>query len=233
MATIAWRVEGYEPLEGRAKWALVALTAAIAIDLVAIGSDVLEWRLLERFEHGEAVTLAEADANDARQALMGWLQLGALAVGAVFFIRWFHRAYANLFPLGAKDLRFGSGWAIGAWFVPILNLVRPKQIANDIWRGSDPDAPLDQGTEWRGRSYSGLLSYWWVAFLAAGWIGTAALSTLDGETAAELQRVTLGWIVADSLDAVAAVLAILVVYRTTLRQEARAARLASEQAGVI
>jgi hypothetical protein len=30
---------------------------------------------------------------------------------------------------GSISMRFGSGWAVGAWFVPILNWFRPKQIA--------------------------------------------------------------------------------------------------------
>ena len=33
----------------------------------------------------------------------------------------------------------GAGWAIGPWFVPILNLFRPWQIAVETWEGSDPD----------------------------------------------------------------------------------------------
>jgi hypothetical protein len=35
-------------------------------------------------------------------------------------------------------MRWSAGWAIGAWFVPVLSLVRPKAILNDIWRASDP-----------------------------------------------------------------------------------------------
>ena len=43
-----------------------------------------------------------------------------------------------------RHLRYGTGWAIGAWFIPIFNLFRPKQIANDIDRASAPDAGHDQ-----------------------------------------------------------------------------------------
>ena len=54
-----------------------------------------------------------------------------IATGVAFLV-WFSRAYRNL---DALDLprRYGTGWAIGGWFVPFLNFARPKQVADDIW----------------------------------------------------------------------------------------------------
>ena len=49
-----------------------------------------------------------------------------------------------------QGLRYGNGWAIGAWFVPILSLVRPKQMANEIWRGSERGVDLAGGEAGRG-----------------------------------------------------------------------------------
>jgi hypothetical protein len=63
--------------------------------------------------------------------------------------RLFRRAYRNLPALGAESPRFSSGWAVGAWFVPFLNLVRPKQIMDDIWRASDPALPAHPGAAWK------------------------------------------------------------------------------------
>jgi len=74
-----------------------------------------------------------------RLAVADLIQGLALLFCAVLWIMWFHRAYKNLFSFGL-GLRFGTGWAIGGWFVPILNLWRPKEIANDIWRGSSAEA---------------------------------------------------------------------------------------------
>src|SRR5215213_2684690 len=58
--------------------------------------------------------------------------------------------------LRCRDRRYGTGWALGSWFVPILNAWRPKQIINDIWHqsglscggshGSSGHALLDRGS---------------------------------------------------------------------------------------
>ncbi len=82
--------------------------------------------------------------------------------------RGFLRAYANGPALGLHDPRFGKGWAIGAWFVPILNLFRPKQIANDIWRGSDSALPAHASDSWYNRPTPVLLAWWWAASSSAG-----------------------------------------------------------------
>jgi hypothetical protein len=97
-----------------------------------------------------------------------WVGLSGLAlvVSAAVFITWFYRAYKNLRRLGVQNMRYGQGWSIGAWFVPILSLFRPKQIANDIWRGSERGAEVS--TQWRGLGVPSLVRWWWGLFLAQG-----------------------------------------------------------------
>jgi eukaryotic-like serine/threonine-protein kinase len=67
------------------------------------------------------------------------LRQGAMWVAcAIAFISWMHRAYSNFDALPNAHRRWATGWSIGAWFVPILNAFRPKQIINDIWRSGRP-----------------------------------------------------------------------------------------------
>jgi len=40
-------------------------------------------------------------------------------------------------PVGTRESRFTPGWAVGYWFVPFVNLVRPYQIVADLWLRSD------------------------------------------------------------------------------------------------
>ena len=91
----------------------------------------------------------------------GWSRAVLLVdlVGLGLLSLWTRRLYGNLRPLGTKDLRFDEGWALRGWFVPFLNLVRPKQIVDDIWRASDP---MRRPTEaWDERPLSNLLHWWW------------------------------------------------------------------------
>src|SRR5262249_47302737 len=215
-------------LDRRSKLTLVALGLTIAVDLVAIWSDLREVRLLDRIIDGDLPSPDELDASDTRQGIVGSLQLAVLIVTAVLFIRWFSRAYKNLRALGAYGLRYSAGWAIGAWFVPILNIWRPKQIANDIWRASDPSAPPEQGVSWRTRAVPPLLTFWWILWIASIYVGNQELRTAFSEDTPEnLQNGDYIDIASAVLDIGAAALAIAVVVALTRRQQARASALAT------
>jgi hypothetical protein len=111
---------------------------------------------------------AEGNVSSAYHDYTVWVGLGGLAllVSAAVFIAWFYRSYKNLRRLGVQNMRYRLGWAIGAWFVPILSLFRPKQIANDIWRGSERG--VEVGAQWRQVEVPSLVHWWWGLFLAQG-----------------------------------------------------------------
>lgn len=100
-----------------------------------------------------------------------------LLIAAGVFIAWFFQAYKNLRRLGVQNPRFGNGWAIGSWFVPILSLWRPKQIANDIWRGSERGADVHAG--WKSVPVPALVHWWWGLFLAQGLLLYISQQTIE------------------------------------------------------
>jgi hypothetical protein len=221
----------YESPRRRANVARAVLLAILVVDLVAVWSSQVEHSLLERIDAGEFVSDDELTWSDNRQVLLGYTQFGLLLLCAIKFLAWFVQAYRDAEALGANGLRFSPRWAIGAWFVPFLNLVRPKQIANDIWRASSPQVSLTRQRQWEFLNPPAFLTAWWLAFLASGWTGNATRVYADGETLEELQKLDRAWMVADGIDALAALLAIVVVTVITRRLEARyeLARASAEQ----
>jgi hypothetical protein len=88
----------------------------------------------------------------------------ALASGICFLI-WFSGAHDNLKYLGASNLDYTPGWAVAAFFIPILNLFRPFQVAQEIYRASSPDVSRDRQGNWRGATTSTLINWWWAMCL--------------------------------------------------------------------
>ena len=217
--------ERYLPIGRVARWAMILLAAIVVLDVVAAISDLAEIRLLDRIRDGELVSDEEADRSDTRQALIGGVQFLVYAVTAFVFIRWFRRAYRNLAPLGAEQTRFKSWWTIGGWFIPIWNAFRPKQLLNDIWRGSDPRLP-PRTDAWRDADVPGFFLVWWLLWLASTYADQVAFRlAFTGETPDELRDGSVAYLVTDAVDAVLGILAIVVVRMTTARQEERAASL--------
>ena len=211
--------EDFRPLWRRAKWVIAFLVVGIVADSVAIVSELMERSILADVEAGALISQEEADSNDRRQLVIGAVQGSVFVLTAIVFLFWFHRAYRNLTALGAGPLRFRHGWAVGAWFVPFLNLWRPKQIANDIWRESDPGF---------GDGNSVPLAHlaWWLAYLVMSSLYSSSFRrAVSADELSEFQEVNTLYLVADSLAIAAGGLALLVVYRTTRRQTACAEAL--------
>ena len=96
------------------------------------------------------------------------ISLLAYLVAAVAFLFWFYRAYRNLIRTGIRDVRYGTGWAVGGWFIPFFNLARPKQVANDIWKGSESAGTVGIA-RWREVHLSPLVNWWWGIWIF-GWL---------------------------------------------------------------
>jgi hypothetical protein len=229
------------PLGTLVRVAIAGLVFAALAQAMSIVADLNRISLDQSFLDGGAINpsdIQHADDLDKIATIAGY---AGLVVGAACFIPWFNRAYGNLTRLGFRKLRYAPGWAVGGWFIPIVNLFRPKQIANDIYRASTPG--LDTSTEfWKTQPISGLLSWWWGLYIASGLlagIGASTASTDDTNftTALEATRAVReeksGLVltsIASGVGIVAAILAIKLVTDLTQRQEEAARARELEQA---
>jgi hypothetical protein len=221
------RASTYVPLASRASLAKVLLLLAGAIHCAAAFTSFGLLHLADEAGQTGAMAVGQLEAAENRHALVETLQIAVYLIAGASFIRWFHRAYANLPSVGVERLRHRAGWAVGAWFVPIAALFWPKRIADEIWRGSDPDTA---GSASAAR-VTPVYGAWWRTFVV-GAIFVALGSNLwgRGATSLDLELAALLQLVGNLLGVAAAVLAYLVVDRTSERQQARAAKLAVWQA---
>ncbi|MGE5134307.1 MAG: DUF4328 domain-containing protein [Gemmatimonadota bacterium] len=133
------------------------------------------------------------------QALVLLLYLPLVPV----FIVWFYRARQDAGGWGWRQ-RWAPGWAIGAWFVPVVFLFFPYMIMADIWRAGLPD---DQ----RKRP-AWLPAAWWVCWLLTWFTGFWLYSNQAGSFSNAGITLSPGsTLLSKVFEAAAAVLLILVV----------------------
>jgi Domain of unknown function (DUF4328) len=216
----------FVPLESRASWAKGLLVLAGLVDALAIVTGVASYRLADRAASGKA-TFEQFNAAEARHDLVILVQMGVYVVAAIVFIRWFHRAYANLPAIGIEGRAHSTGWAIGAWFVPIISLIWPKNMADEIWRGSDPSLEPDHARDWRRGKVPLYFGAWWLAFLASTFlVGGGSELWGSAQTYSDIKFAAALELAGNAFGVVSGVLAYVVVDRTSERQQARATRVA-------
>ena len=210
-----------------ARFVVGALALVMIMDVVGVISGIAEVRLVTRMINGEFVTLKELEDNDNRQAVVGGLQLAILILAAILFLVWIYRAHRNLPALGVSGLKYSPNWAVGGWFIPIMNLWRPYQVTAEIWRASDPESSGPEGQAWQTAPVSPILKFWWGLWIIGGIIGSILLrfAFQEPEDLEALRTQSVTFAVADVIDIPAAILAILVIWYITTRQEERHSRL--------
>jgi len=161
----------------------ISIAASVLVGLVAL-VDVLE-------------TIAEARGLGPQASLLAVVYLLALITAAVVFVVWLWQVRSNAeMVAGPASQRLGKGWAIGAWFCPVVNFWFPHQYVVDVWRASAPN---------RENSGEGIVLGWWLCYLAAN---------ISGRIATYGNGVSVAFVSA-GLDVASAVLVVLVIRRIT------------------
>lgn len=206
----------------RARAATLFFWASIIVSMLVAATTLWQFSLWGRIGSGTGFSVPEAEFSDAVSMGLGLLDIGLLVGTAISFLMWFHRVRTNLPPLGIADARWSPGWAVGWWFVPVMSLFRPYQVAAEIWRASDPAATP---AGWHERPVAAVLGWWWALFVASTIVEQVSFRLwmrVDDDTATEfMQNLALVDTAAALLNVIGAWLAIRVVAEIERRQNDR------------
>ena len=111
-----------------------------------LGLETGDFQLLSRA--AEALT---SDAND-----YDFSSILVVIVQVLFFVAmlgWTHSNAKAAKNLDSTQLSFSTGWAIGAWFIPLFNFFRPREIIKESLNVVSKGYPKV------------LLNFWWGFFL--------------------------------------------------------------------
>ena len=118
----------------------------------------------------EAVGMVDLETGaDALTMVAGLAYLSFTVVFVVSIVlvgRWIYRAHANLAAAGADGLEFTPGWAVGWYFIPFANLVKPFQAMRELWNQSHSEH--DQF----GNEAPSEVKAWWGAWIVGNIISS-------------------------------------------------------------
>ena len=138
----------------------------------------------------------------------------------VFFLMWLYRAYDNLRALNpSRRLDSSPGWAVGSFFVPIINLFVPYRHVKEVWQKS---GPADEALLYEPGPPA-TFSIWWFFWILASISGNISMRVSLDENVS-VSTATMISIVASALSILAAVFAYLVVHAIDKRQEETSGR---------
>jgi len=191
-------------------WALALVT------LVAIVSDWMQYSMLENIN---LISQGEADRNDTRVSYVDNFHILTIVISTLAVLFWRYKANRNCWYYGAQEMRFTPGWAVGWSFVPVMNLFKPYQVMQEIWKTST--VPND----WKNQKSSVFIKWWWFFCLVDVFIGRAfsrlaIKSALKEETVKQMQDVTVASIMSSITTFIACLLTLALVLKIQKKQKA-------------
>jgi hypothetical protein len=203
-----------------ANWARGLLYAEAALAAVAIISGVMEYSVLNAMKNGayssEAEMIAAAEANDARQMIIGIVQFAVIIASIIVFLMWVYRSNKNARALTAQSMHYTPGWSVGWFFIPIANFWKPYQAVKEIWLASGD--PANAGAS----NPQPLLGWWWFFWLISLFASNAAFRlTLRAESMDDFIIANIVTIISDALDIPSCLLTAAVVAGIHKMQMAR------------
>ncbi len=146
---------------------LCALGLSLTAHIAAAIASLFQINLLHRMADGESVTTAEKQFNNLFYSATHFAILAMYIFTVICVLMWMYRAHKNLRPLPQRILLFTPGGAVGWWFCPFLNLVRPFQVMREIYNVSDEGAT---GELMESSSYG--IGLWWFFWIVGNIVST-------------------------------------------------------------
>jgi hypothetical protein len=143
--------EGQYTLASRARQATLASWAVIVATVLTLAFEVAE--SIGKFDPASA-----SGTVLLSYALVGIGYTIAFIVSIILVARWIRRAHANLHETETQALEFTPGWAVGWYFIPFANLVKPFQAMRELWNGSTTPGDISAPAP-------GLLTAWWTTWI--------------------------------------------------------------------
>ncbi len=242
-------LRAFVPAGATAHASTAALLVSCVMQIVLIGRESA-WR------HGATAALSGDPAaldslTEVNKAVLvaTVIMVGSLLGVLVAFLLWLQRSYENLSALDAPPLRSTPAWAVGCFFVPLVNFFKPYQVVQEVLRVSTrsrvPAIAKDRvaipGTQ--------RVMVWWATWLLAlvvlplaGMVGSGRVDVSPGAIVAAVEQAPSGaaasdmavmrselrrrWVfdLSEALARTVAALATVVVVVTISRRQAGAAQ---------
>lgn len=152
----------------------------VIAQLAYVAALIGEIDIFNRRDRGELPSLIEITESNDFVAGAGSFVFFLAAISVILLLIWTYRTYQNLRALRAEDTRFSPGWTIAGWLIPVVNLLMPFFVFQEMWKASSTERP-----SWRQSPGDSVIVLWWAVGLI-GVIGSTIAAVLRDEAIDDL-----------------------------------------------
>ena len=151
----------------RTQWLLCFLGANFLVAIALLICYIMQYELIWRVMDNLVVSESEAKGIPTILQMMKVFNFFLFYTTAIFFLLWFRRAYHNMLQVGAYLSYKTDGWAIGVWFMPILNLYKPYSLMKELFAEAESYLHEKQKGMVLFADSRTLIILWWCLWIAS------------------------------------------------------------------
>lgn len=208
-----------------ANWVRGLLYLDIVVTAVLTISTFMQHALIQDIlggvYHGNPDLSSIAAASDLRQQIIGWVSTGVNIIGMILVLCWIYRVMANSWALTDLEMEFTPGWAIGWYFIPFANLIKPYHAMKEIWR--------ENVASYEGEPRRNNLPLWWGLWISTGIISQISMRMAGSNNASVMMTGIQTSIVSDAMSIILNLVFLSIVHVVTTSQVARYERKENEE----
>ncbi len=160
------------PLRPYAVLVTVGMSFLILMKVIVVATDIWALKVFGNLDANLFFYPTASSLEGEISRLDRWLLFTSIADAlffiytAVVFIVWMRHAYRNIMQPDIVDLRYSRGWTIGAFLIPLANVVLPYLVMREIWQCSSALSRIPIEGNWQMEKQPLPLRLWWPLTIA-------------------------------------------------------------------
>ncbi|WP_372369419.1 DUF4328 domain-containing protein [Candidatus Uabimicrobium sp. HlEnr_7] len=145
---------------------IILFIAVIVVNAWSIVSLLDQYNIYNEASQNNILSVETVEKSNAQMQMLSVAQLILYFLVFVSFCLWFYGVHEDLESFGVKDLKYSHNQTFWGFVIPIVNIVRPYKIANEVW--------IESSVDEKQRKKSPVVLLWWSCVILSMVFGYAS-----------------------------------------------------------
>ena len=188
----------------------VLFVLAVIVNIWSVISLIDQYSIYNEASQNNVISIETVEQSNSQMQLLTITQMILYFLIFISFCLWFYGVHEDLESLGAENLKYSHAQTFWGFVIPVVNIIRPYQVANEIW--------IKSSKESEKKSFTVLL--WWLCILLTVVLGYASGALVAFSDDVEMfKNSILSLMAADTLSVFAILFAFLMIQNIEKRQK--------------
>ena len=133
----------------------VLLVLMVIVNIWSVVSLLDQYNIYNEASQNNIISIEAVEESNSQMQMLTVAQMILYVLVFITFCLWFYGVHEDLESLGAKNLKYSHAQTFWGFIIPIVNIIRPYQIASEVWIKSSKQSAKKSLT----------VLFWWLCVL--------------------------------------------------------------------